>query len=154
LGILGLKKPIEKSASKAPGKKKPRTEKGGGGSSVNIASFINRDLFVAIKVAFRQLVRALHFDLNLSGTYGFEDPSLTGFTVGVISAANRGSRSIDLNPDFTREVVDMRGGIRGWVIPLQIMAICIVFLFRKPVRAMWWPKIKFKKKQKEAVRYA
>ncbi|PKM78118.1 MAG: hypothetical protein CVU90_03600 [Firmicutes bacterium HGW-Firmicutes-15] len=154
LGFLGLKKAKPKSIRKTPGRKKLRTEKKPGGSSGNISSFINLQLFTALKVVFRKLVRALHLELNLTGTYGFEDPSLTGVTVGVIAALNRGSSSIDLNPDFTRALVDIRGSVRGWFIPFQILTICVVFSLKKPVRAIWWPKIKYRKKQKEAVQYA
>jgi hypothetical protein len=159
LGIFGLKKPSPMSASKTrkskkpPKREKPRTNKEGGNSFGNISSFLNLQLFTAVKDVFHQLVRALHLELNLSGTYGFDDPSLTGVTVGLIAALERGSSSIDLNPDFTRAVIDLRGSLQGWIFPVQILAIGIVFSLMKSVRAIWWPRIKFRKKQKEAVQY-
>jgi hypothetical protein len=154
LGFLGLKKAIPKSEKKTPSRKKPRTKKRRASSNGNILSFVNPQLFFAVKAVLFKLVQALHLGLNLSGTYGFDDPSLTGITMGVIATLNRGSKSIDLNPDFTKAVVDIRGRIRGWLSPFQIIVIGVKFFLKKPVRAIWWPKIKFRKKQKEAVQYA
>lgn len=150
-GLLGLKKAISVPEKKAAPKKKRSSGKGPLG---NISSFINRQLFTAVKVVLQKLLRALHLHFNLSGLYGFDDPSLTGVMVGTIAALNLDNSSIALDPDFTRAVIDIKGSFRGWFIPLHILAIGIVFLFKKPVRAIWWPKIKFKKKQKEDVQYA
>jgi len=160
LGIFGLEKAISIRGGKKPKSEeniksnKLFSQKGDGKSVGNISSFLNLQLFTAVKNVFHRLVRALHLGLILSGTYGFEDPSLTGMAVGLLAALNIDNSSIDLSPDFTRAVVDMRGSFKGWIIPLQILVIGIVFLLMKPVRAIWWPKIKFRKKQKEAVQYA
>ncbi len=159
LSLLGLKKVDPKREGEAVKSEKTlksekSLEKKRGDSINNLSSFINLQLFTAMKDVLHKFVRALHMRLNLSGMYGFDDPSLTGITVGLIAAFNRGKNSIDLNPDFTREVVDVRGSFKGWFVPLQILAIGLVFLFKKPVRAIWWPKIKLKRKQKEAVKYA
>jgi hypothetical protein len=154
LGFLGLKKSNPVGTRKNISPQKPRAEKKRAGSTGNLTSFLNLQLFTAVKVVFRKLVRGLHLRWNLSGIYGFDDPSMTGVMIGVIAALNGGSSSLDLNPDFNRAVVDIRGSIRGWFSPLQILAICIVFALKKPVRAIWWPKIKIRKKQKEALKYA
>lgn len=153
LGLLGLKKAIPKSEKKTPSSKKPRTRKRRASSNGNILSFVNPSLFFAIKAVLFKLVQALHLGLDLAGTYGFDDPSLTGVTMGVIATLNSGSNAIDLNPDFTKAVVDIRGRIWGWVSPFQIIVIGVGFFLKKPVRAIWWPKIKTRKKQKEAFQY-
>lgn len=159
-GFLGWQKAISKNEAKSPdsksppGSKKPRTPKKSSHSKSDLSAFMNPQLFVALKNVFLKLVQALHLKLQLSGIYGFDDPSLTGVMVGAIAALNRDSSFIDLDPDFTREVVDIRGSIGGWLSPLQIIVIGLGFIFKKPVRAIWWPKIKFRKKQKEAVQYA
>jgi hypothetical protein len=139
---------------KASHRKKPDTQKGKGDSGGSISSYLNPQLFMAVKEVIFKLLRALHLRVNVSGTYGFDDPSLTGMTMGLMSALNSRKNTIDLTPDFTREIFDIRGSMAGWIIPLQILVIAIVFLLMKPVRAIWWPKIKFRKKQKEAVQYA
>ena len=154
MSFLGMKKSIPKSAKETPASKKPPTKKKVSRSTGSISTYINRQLFAAVKVVLRKLVQSLHLNLNLSGTYGFDDPSLTGVTAGLIAAIFGKSASIELKPDFTEAVVDVKGSIRGWFIPLQIVVICIVFSLSKPVRAIWWPKIKFRKKQKEVVKYA
>ncbi len=160
LGIFGLKKTISirsgktANSEKTSKSQKTHSPKKDNDSGSNISSFFNLQLFTAVNNVFHQLVRALHLRLNLSGTFGFDDPSLTGVTLGLISTFDRGSGSLDLTPDFTRAVVDMRGSFKGWMIPLQILVIGIVFLLMKPVRAIWWPKIKFRKKQKGAAQYA
>ena len=154
LGLLSLRKTIPARERKTPIRTKPLKEKRRINSIGDILSVINRQLFTAVKVVFSKLVRALHLGLNISGTYGFDDPALTGVSMGVIAVLNRGGSSMDLKPDFTGEVVDIRGTIRGWFFPLQILAIGVAFLLKKPVRLIWWSKIKFKRKQKEAVQYA
>jgi hypothetical protein len=159
-GILWMKKLNPMKAGKRSKKekpsqaKKPRTSKEGSKSNGNISSFLNPELFRIVKDVFHKLLQALHLRMNLSGTFGFDDPALTGLMAGLIGAIGRGASSIDLTPDFTSTVVDMRGTIQGWIMPLQILVIGIVFMLMKPVRAIWWPKIKFRKKQKEAVQYA
>lgn len=155
LGGLGLKKSMPKNSKKAtPGKKTSRSTKKRASSFGNISAYLNQQLFAAVKTALFKLIRALHLQINLSGTYGFDDPSLTGVVTGLLAALNTGGGSINLDPDFSRGVADIRGSIRGWFSPLQIIIICVIFFLRKPVRAIWWPRIKFRKKQKEAVRYA
>lgn len=154
LGFFGLKKPISNMGKKEPKKKKPNRKKGLTDSIGNLSSFITRQLFTAVKVVFSKLVQALHLGLNLSGIYGFDDPSLTGVMAGVIAALNIGRSSEYLNPDFTGAVAEIQGSMRGWFIPLQILVIVLLFLLKKPVRAIWLPKRKFNKKQKEDVQYA
>ncbi len=155
-GCLGLKKSKPKKRKTTPGKdaRQAAKKKKRANAFGNLSSFLNPQLFAAVKTLLLKLIKALHLNFNLAGTYGFDDPSLTGFTVGLLAALNTGGRSIDLDPDFTREVVDIRGRIRGWFSPLKLMAIGAVFLLKKPVRAIWWSKIRFHKKQKEAVQYA
>lgn len=154
LAFLGLRKVMPQRERKTSREKKQSPTKGETKSGGGMWKFVNRQLFSAVKMTFSKLVRALHLNLKLFGRYGFDDPSLTGITAGLIAALGRSGSSIELNPDFSEEVVQIRGSAGGWFIPLHILAIGIVFLFKKPVRAVWWSKIKFRKKQKEAVQYA
>lgn len=154
LQILGLNKILTPRDSRTPRGKKPSREKGRPQSGGSILSIINRQLFSAVSVFLGRLVRALHLDLKLSGRYGFDDPCLTGMSAAIIAVLNRGGSSVDLNPDFSGETVEIRGSIRGWFIPLHILVIALVFLLKKPVRAVWWSQINFKRKQKEVVQYA
>ncbi|HWP95432.1 MAG TPA: hypothetical protein VN426_01135 [Syntrophomonadaceae bacterium] len=153
LGLMGIRKNISPGAGKSTKTEKPSPKKGREKSFGNIMAFINRQLFTALKNLLGKIIRALHLNMNLSGTYGFEDPSLTGMVMGLIATLPGIGGSIDLHPDFTQSIVDIRGSIRGWFVPLQILAIGVVFIFKKPVRALWWPKIKIRRKQKEVVQY-
>ncbi|WP_276623779.1 hypothetical protein [Syntrophomonas wolfei] len=156
-GCLGLKKTFKKAAE---GKKQPDGQESGPdkrrkGQSDSPLSFLNLRLLAAVNKSIRRLLRALHLKVKLSGVYGFDDPSLTGFVLGVMTALGTVKNySIDLKPEFAGEAVDLRGWIQTWFIPFHILFIVLGLILKKPVRAIWWPKIKNSKKHKEAVQYA
>ncbi len=159
LGILGFKKLISPKPGKenkpSPDNKKDkdapkRRKKTNGG----LTAFLNLEFFRAVKKGVHKLLRALHLKINIAGVYGFDDPALTGIVLGWIYALNIRNNSINLKPDFTKEVIDLKGSLQGWLIPLQIILTAIGILLMKPVRAIWWPRIKFGKKPKEDVKYA
>ncbi|MEA4926883.1 MAG: DUF2953 domain-containing protein [Syntrophomonadaceae bacterium] len=159
LGILGFKKLIFPKPGKenkpSPDNKKDKDDpKRRRKSKGSLTAFLNLEFFKAVKKGVHKLVRALHLKINLSGVYGFDDPALTGIVLGWIYALNIKNYSINLNPDFTEEVIDLKGSLQGWLIPLQIILTAIGILLMKPVRAIWWPRIKFGKKPKEDVKYA
>jgi Protein of unknown function (DUF2953). len=160
-GILGFAKQNPDRREKESGKPKKDgkdkhedTTKRRKKSTTGITAFLNLEFFMAVKKGFYKLVHSLHLKINLSGVYGFDDPSLTGIVMGLAYALKIKNSSINIKPDFTREVVDLRGRFQGWFVPLQIIFTALGILLMKPVRAIWWPKIKFRKKQKEAVKYA
>lgn len=157
-GCLGLKKTLKNAEEKKqPGGLKLRSgkKKRKGQSEISPLSFLNLRLLQAVYESIRRLLRALHLNMKLSGVYGFDDPSLTGIVLGVMTALNTGmSYSIDLKPEFAGEAVDLRGDIKAWFIPLHILIIGLRLIFKKAVRAIWWPKIKNSRKHKEAVQYA
>jgi len=113
---------------------------------------LNRSLIASFTHLLRSLVRALHLDVNLSGRYGFEEPDITALAALLIRFLGRGS-VLNLTPDYSQAIADISGYIRGRVIIAQVLGIGMRFLFSKPVRAIWWPKIKFKRKRKEIIQY-
>lgn len=157
-GCLGLKKTFKKAAEekKQPGGKESRSgKKKRKVQSDSLLSFLNLRLLSAVNKSIRRLLRALHLKVKLSGVYGFDDPSLTGFVLGVMTALGTVKNySIDLKPEFAGEAVDLRGWIQTWFIPFHILFIVLGLILKRPVRAIWWPKIKNSKKHKEAVQYA
>ncbi len=155
LRVLGFRKsgPVRNAGEERGLLEKTSSKKRQSGSPGKIMSYVNRQLLAEIKTVSLKLMRALHLDLNLSGRYGFDDSSLTGYAAAVMAALNSGS-SVNLVPDFSREVLDVRGNLKGWLIPMRIIGIALSFLLKKPVRAIWWPMIKFRKKQKEVFKYA
>ena len=87
-------------------------------------------------LAKRVLKTALPKRLELSGSFGFEDPSTTGFATGIISAvAPFIPRRIKLHakPDFEREVVKLKLLVRGSVSAILLVIPLCRFLFSKPV---------------------
>jgi len=113
---------------------------------------LNRSLIASFTHLLRSLVRALHLDVNLSGRYGFEEPDITALAALLIRFLGRGS-VLNLTPDYSQAIADISGYIRGRVIIAQVLGIGMRFLFSKPVRAIWWPKIKLKRKRKEIIQY-
>jgi hypothetical protein len=154
LGLFGLRKPVSTDKGTDKAKKKPKSQKQRSKSTTRLSTFINRELLAAVKAALLKLQRAMHLDLNVSGRYGFDDPSLTGFAMAIMSAVLWSSSTLNFYPDFTGEALDIQGKASGYFIPLQIIIIVLLFLLARPVRAIWWPMIKMRKKQKEAVQYA
>ena len=137
----------------------PRKKHRHGRKGINphdISSLLNRQLLAAIIALISKLLKALHLDLKVSGIYGFDDPSLTGILTGMTAAVDRRNDFVSLHPDFTGSRLEIEGIFRGWFIPLQLAAIATLFLFQKPVRVIWRPKISFTKKKnhKEVVDYA
>ena len=93
-------------------------------------------------------VRATHpRDVQLSGRFGFDDPADTGqiwaLMAGPLSAALAGPAaaagiSMSLSPDFQGRALALEGGGRFTVIPGQLLAVVLAFVFsRGPRRAAW-----------------
>jgi hypothetical protein len=82
--------------------------------------------------------------MHLYGTYGFEDPSLTGIicgVTGIIKSIIPHAR-IHLTPDFTREVIDLDLRAEGSMVIGNLAYQTIRTVLKKPVR-----KVLFKKKK-------
>jgi len=78
--------------------------------------------------------------LHLYGTYGFEDPSVTGIlsgAVGIIRSTVPDAR-IFLTPDFTREVIELDICAEGSMTAGSLVYQTVRTLFRKPVRKIWF----------------
>ncbi|MEN6389566.1 MAG: hypothetical protein ABFD04_04070 [Syntrophomonas sp.] len=118
-----------------------------------LSDYLNRSLIVSFTRFLRRLIKALRLDINLSGRYGFEEPDVTAMAALLTRFLGCGN-TINLQPDYSQTVLDINGYIRGRVIIAQILGIGMQFLFSKPVRAKWLPKIKFKRKGKEIIQYA
>jgi len=90
--------------------------------------------------------------LELSGIYGFEDPSQTGFATGGISILAQFIHPriiINAKPDFTRQVIDITLLVKGKIIVITILIPVLKFLFCKPVWGIIKPLIFPKRKRKQ-----
>lgn len=82
--------------------------------------------------------------LHLYGTYGFDDPSLTGIACG-ITGIIKGlipQAKLHLMPDFTREVMELDLRVEGSLTAGSLAYQTIRTAFKKPVRKIWSKKKK------------
>jgi len=82
--------------------------------------------------------------MHLYGTYGFDDPSLTGMVcglTGIIKGIIPHAR-LRLNPDFTQEILDLDLRAEGSMVVGNLAFQTLRTVMKKPVR-----KILFKKKK-------
>lgn len=84
--------------------------------------------------------------IHLYGTYGFDDPSLTGMVCGAaaILKAMIPHGRFGLHPDFTREIIDLDLRAEGSMMLGSLAYQTLRTAMRKPLR-----KILFKKKKTE-----
>jgi hypothetical protein len=82
--------------------------------------------------------------LHLYGTYGFEDPSLTGIACGISGMINSiiPHARLHLNPDFTQEVMNLDLRAEGNMVVGSLVYQTIRTVLKKPVR-----KILFRKRK-------
>lgn len=110
------------------------------------------ELFKAGIAFLRRLVRAFRLDINLSGRYGADDPALTGLLTGLLAGLlaliNGDKIKLDMKPDFTEAVLECKGSLRSRIIPAELLGVCLIVLWRKPVRRIWLSVMKNKMKFK------
>ncbi len=82
--------------------------------------------------------------MHLYGTYGFDDPSLTGLACGITGIINNiiPHAKLHLNPDFTQEIMDLDLRAEGSMVIGSLAYQTIRTALRKPVR-----KILFRKRK-------
>ncbi|OPY56535.1 MAG: hypothetical protein A4E55_02065 [Pelotomaculum sp. PtaU1.Bin035] len=144
----------KKKSLPRPGKQKP-VKKNNNFSLRKIVELLSEGELFKLGIAFiRRLFGAFRLDVNLSGRYGAGDPALTGLLAGLLALVNGDKIKLNVQPDFTEEVLDLRGALRSRLIPLELLGICLTSLWQKPVRRIWLSVIKTKIKfKKEAVQH-
>ncbi|HYF82335.1 MAG TPA: DUF2953 domain-containing protein [Clostridia bacterium] len=121
-------------------KKEKKTRKGFSLKDIVNREFINEILEYLKRVL--DIAKPKYF--HLYGTYGFEDPSLTGMACGVsgiISSIIPHAR-LHLNPDFTQEIMDLDLRAEGSMVVGSLAYQTIRTVFKKPIR-----KILFRKRK-------
>jgi len=92
--------------------------------------------------------------LEISGTYGFEDPSQTGFATAGISIVTQfvyPRIRINTKPDFTQQVINLSLLVKGKIWIIALLVPMLKFLFSKPIWRLLMPLIFPKKNKKGAV---
>ena len=84
--------------------------------------------------------------INISGTYGFDNPFITGIVCGVISIINSviPNSAVNIKPEFKDEVYDIKINGYGKVVGFIVLSRTLRFIIDKEVR-----KNIFSKKQKD-----
>lgn len=106
---------------------------------------IGRNLLMEFFKYFKDIINIVkpkHF--RISGQYGFEDPSLTGMLLGIISAINGvvPKAKIDVNPDFEEETINLEVEIYGDIKVCEICYRTIKLIIKKEVRKFLFKKSK------------
>ena len=132
----------EKKIRKEQGEKKKIKKPG---KELGIRDIVDRALIDVILDYFKGVLSIVKPKyLHLYGTYGFEDPSITGIVcggTGIIKSLIPHAR-LNLTPDFTREVLDLDVRAEGSMVVGSLAYRTIKTVLKKPVR-----KILFRKKK-------
>lgn len=163
LGLTVWKGKRRRADSPDRGKKdKPEKQKKDGGkpglsARETLRLLTDRELWREAVSFLRRLVRALRLEARLDGSYGTDDPALTGVLAGLIAALSNEKIALNLRPDFVEEVLDIEGYVRTRFYLGELIVIVLALLWRKPVRRLWLTKVKsrfkFKFKVKEEIQH-
>lgn len=108
----------------------------------HVKTFINTSLLKEVCGFLNRFQRSLN--LSLEGEYGTDDPALTGFIAGILAALNSSHCNLRLHPNFSETTLNLRGMIRGRLIPAVLICQFFVFLLAASVRKIWWSALKQK----------
>lgn len=127
-------KKVEKASKKKRKKKEFKSKRN-----------IGRNLLVEFFNYFKDIINIVkpkHF--RISGAYGFEDPSLTGILLGIISAIKGvvPKAKIDVGPDFEEETINIQVEIYGDIKVYEICYRTIKLIIKKEVRKILFKKSK------------
>jgi hypothetical protein len=141
--ICGLKvfskKLIEDNEKKKPDKKERSKKK-----SKSKRSF-GKDLLLEFFKYFKDIINIVKPKyFKISGVYGFEDPSLTGMLLGIISIIKGAvpKAQIYVEPDFEEELINVEAEIYG---DIKVCVICyrtLKLIIKKEVRKFLFKKSK------------
>lgn len=133
----------EQTLQQPEGKEKEKKKKDRKGPKLK--ELADRTLINEILEYFRRVLNiAKPKYLHIYGTYGFDDPSLTGIVCGItgIIKSMIPHARLHLTPDFTQEVMDLDLRAEGSMVVGSIAYQTIRTVLKKPVR-----KILFRKKK-------
>ena len=105
---------------------------------------VNRELLRAGMVFLRRLVKALRLEVRLDGWYDLGDPALNGVAAGLQAMLGGNRLKLYARPNFTQDGSELTCYLHGRVIPAEMLALGIIFLWQKPVRRVWLASIKNK----------
>jgi len=136
-------KSLPKTGSHSKRKKISRTKKSNKQMNFrHVKTFINTSLLKEVCRFLNRSQKSLN--LSLEGEYGTADPALTGFVAGILAALNSSHCNLRLHPNFSETTLNLRGMIRGRLIPMVLICQFFAFLLAASVRKIWWSALKQK----------
>jgi hypothetical protein len=144
--------PWVKTTAKSPGKPRRSKDKSRGQDSSKfdlnvVKNALDKQVFLEILIFVKSMWQSLRLCLDLEGRYGTDDPATTGFIAAFIGIFNH-SNSLRLTPQFAEAGLNLSGNVRGRFIPGQLIWSVGRFLFKKPIRKVWWLMIRKKNSNK------
>ncbi|MHB1393283.1 MAG: DUF2953 domain-containing protein [Clostridia bacterium] len=115
------------------------------GKGFGLKDIADRELINEILEYFKRVLNiAKPKYFHLYGTYGFDDPSLTGMACGVAGMINSviPNAKLHLEPDFTQEIMDLDLRAEGSMVIGSLAYQTIRTALKKPVRKIWFRKKK------------
>lgn len=138
--IKGNKAEKQEAASEEKEKKEETREKKKG-REFGIRDILDKALITEIKEYFKRMLGILKPKyIHLYGTYGFDDPSVTGMisgVAGIIKGMFPHAR-VSLSPDFTQEILELDFRAEGSVVIGGLAFQTLRTALRKPVRRIWF----------------
>lgn len=137
--IKGNKAVEQEEASEEKAKEEPKKKKKG--REFGIRDILDKSLFTEIKEYFKRTLGILKPKyIHLYGTYGFEDPSITGMIAGAagIIKGMFPHAKVSLSPDFTQEILELDFRAEGSVVIGSLAFQTLRTAFKKPVRKIWF----------------
>lgn len=116
-------------------------------SGISIRSHMNRDVIKACLTYLKQILHNLkpeEFVLHLC--FGLEDPFTTAQINNILMALWPLTHKcpVTLQPVFYESPLKAAGNISGKLIPITLLWTTLRFVFKKPIRTIWWTLFKHK----------
>lgn len=130
--IMGLR--IVRKKLITPVKKRKVNDRKKRKSTFNIKDYIEKDFLNDLIIYFKDIINIIKPKrIKMSGTYGFEDPSFTGITCGIIPLISNliPNSDINLQPVFDDEIIDIYCEIYGKISLLIATIKTIKFILKK-----------------------
>lgn len=133
-----IKEDDEKKEKKADKKEKSQKKS-------SLKRRLSKDLLLEIFKYFKDIINIVKPKyFKISGVYGFEDPSLTGMLLGIISIIKGAvpKARIDIEPDFEEEFISIEAEIYG---DIKVSLVCyrtLKLIIKKEVRKFLFKKSK------------
>jgi len=139
-GLPIIRKKIKKSSRKIK-KEKLKKKK----NDFNIKDYIQGEFIKDLISYFKDIINITKpKKIKINGTYGFDDPSLTGMACGIIPIVSNfiPTSDIDLQPVFDEEIIDIYCEIYGRISLLVAIIKTLKFVLKKNNRKKIFKKVK------------